>query len=88
MDDRPFQFATRAHNQTKQVDITQPDESTVEYDNGALAVGQEEDYAAEWTGPAFEVNLVGTAQFLEKITKNGDFHKIKPSIPRTQRIYY
>lgn len=30
--DRPFQFATRAHNQTTQVDIIQPDETAVKYD--------------------------------------------------------
>jgi hypothetical protein len=83
LDDQPFQFATRAHNQTKQVDITQPDESTVKYDNGALAVEQEEEYAAEWTGPVFEVKLVGTAQFFENISRKRGLPTTKTIIPKT-----
>ncbi|KAE8556235.1 hypothetical protein EYB25_000935 [Talaromyces marneffei] len=80
-DDRPFKFATRANNQTTQVDITQTGKSA-EHDNEAISVEKEEDPIAEWRGPVFEVNLTGKARFSIKLTEKSGIRIQKPKIPK------
>ncbi|KUL88915.1 hypothetical protein ZTR_03489 [Talaromyces verruculosus] len=82
-DDRPFQFASRAHNQTTQVDIIQFDETAVKYDNETRTAEREEDPIAEWQGPVLKINLIGSAQFSKLINRYSRKREIERIVPKT-----